>query len=104
MGSYMLQRTLDGSLWEDIGSITYNYGQDDALGGGLTPHLRHEFDLSDGSGGILARGLRLLVPATGIGGGTAIDEIEVYGTPIPEPASAGLLALGAAVLLRRRRA
>lgn len=104
MGSFTLQRTLDGSIWETIGTIDYNYGQDDALGGEFTPHLRHEFELSDGSGGILARGLRLLVPGTGIGPqGTAIDEIEIYGAPIPEPASAGLLGLGVVFLMRRRR-
>ena len=68
-------------------------------GAGFTPHLRHEFELSDGNGGINALGLRLLTPNSDI----AIDEIEVFGTVVPEPASAGLLALGAAFLMRRRR-
>jgi hypothetical protein len=71
--------------------------------------LRHEFTVaqSDGSS-ILATGIRLKVPGSGIGGqGTAIDELEVYGTLVPEPSSmvlavmAGVLGLGA--LWRRRR-
>ena len=99
-GTYTLQRTLDGTSWETLGTISLNYDEDDVPGGGVTPHLRHEFELSDGNGGITALGLRLLTPDAGI----AIDELEIFGTPIPEPASAGLLALGAAVLMRRRRA
>lgn len=104
MGTYTIQRTLDGSLWEDVGTVTYNYGQDGALGGGFTSWFRNEYSLSDGNGGILATGLRLLVPGTGIGaGGTAIDEIEIYGVAVPEP-STGMLALAAAgAMLRRRR-
>ena len=48
--------------------------------------FNHQFDFSD----------QLM-------GGRAIDELEIYGA-VPEPAGAGLLALGAALLLRRRRA
>ena len=33
----------------------------------------------------------------------SVGEIEAYGTPVPEPTAAGLLAVGAGVLLRRRR-
>ncbi len=105
-GTYTVQRTLDGSLWESIGSIAYNYNQDTGLGGGFTANLRHEFDLSDGSGGVLAKGIRLLVPGTGLNpGGSDIDELEIYGTlaVVPEPASAGLLALAAVFFSRRRR-
>jgi hypothetical protein len=103
MGTYTIQRTLNGTLWEDVGTVSYNYGQDATLDGGFTPWFRNEFSLSDGDGGILATGVRLLVPATGLGAGTAIDEIEVYGTAVPEP-STGLLALvGAGLMLRRRR-
>jgi len=43
-----------------------------------------------------ATGIRVLVPASGLGGGgTAIDELEVYGSPIPEPTSAVLALLAA---------
>ena len=105
MGTYTIQRTLNGSVWEDVGTVSYNYGQDGAVGGGFTSWFRNEFGLSDGNGGILATGVRVLVPGTGIGaGGTAIDEFEVYGVAVPEP-STGMLALaGAGLLLRRRRA
>lgn len=99
LGTYTLQRTLDGTSWETLGTITYNFDEDDVAGGGFTPHLRHEFELSDGNGGITALGLRLLTPNAGI----AIDEIEIFGT-VPEPASAGLLTLVAALFMRRRRA
>ena len=45
-------------------------------------------------------GVRVLVPASGLGGGgTAIDELEVYGSPIPEPTSAVLALLAAIGML-----
>ncbi len=100
LGTYTIQRTLDGSTWETIGTVE-NVRSDDAVpGGDFTSYLRHEYELSDGSGGITAMGLRLLTPD----GATAIDEIEIYGTLVPEPAGAGLLALAGAILIRRRRA
>ena len=104
-GTYTIQRTLDGSIWETVGTLDYNYSDDSVTGGGFTSYFRHEFDLSDGNGGILAMGLRLLVPATGIGAGTAIDEIELFGSPVPEPGSVALLAGGmlSLVSIRRRR-
>ena len=105
LGTYTIQRTLDGSLWENIGTVEYLRSDDAVPGGDFTAYFRHEFELSDGDGGILARGLRLLVPSTGLNGGTDIDELEIYGTPaVPEPAGAGLLALAGAMLMRRRRA
>ncbi len=107
LGTFTIERTLDpaGSpgSWETLGTVAINFSDDTVPGGGITAHLRHEFSLSDGDGGVLARGIRVLVPATGIGGGTAIDEIEVYGTVIPEPSAAVLALAGAGLLLRRRR-
>ncbi|MEO8352991.1 MAG: hypothetical protein ABI680_14770 [Chthoniobacteraceae bacterium] len=99
LGTYTIERTLDGSVWEVVGSASYNYLEDDALGGGFTPYFRHEFELSDGDGGINALGIRLLTP----NGATAIDEIELYGAPVPEPGSAALLVCGTLSLLARRR-
>ena len=87
MGSYKLQFTLvedpdeetadtgDAATgWQDIGAIGYLRLSDEFI-----PYLRHEFGISDGQGGVGATGLRIVVPQTGLGGGTAIDEIEIYG-------------------------
>jgi len=103
LGTYTIQRTLDGTTWETLGTVSLNFNDDTVAGGGVTTILRHEFDLSDGNGGVLARGFRLLVPGTGLGAGTAIDEIEIYGTFVPEPATGLLFLAGAGLLLRRRR-
>ncbi|MCA9218197.1 MAG: hypothetical protein KDB27_34250 [Planctomycetales bacterium] len=85
-GTYLLQYTLaqnpdesteatgDASTgWKDIGEISYSLQSDD-----FTPYWRHEFAIDDGSGGVAATGLRIVVPMSGLGGGTAIDEIEIY--------------------------
>lgn len=64
--------------WQTLGSVTYRGGQDE-----YSPFLRHEFSVGEGERGVVATGVRILVPANGLGGGTAIDEIEVYGTPFP---------------------
>ena len=107
-GTYVLQyttvtnpdadtaETADASTgWQTIGSFDYKF-EDQTF----TPYLRHEFDISLAGGRpILATGLRLLVPATGMGGGTAIDEFEVYA--IPEPATMTLLCLLALSLPKR---
>ncbi len=103
-GLYTLQITNDGSSWTNVGTIDLQNSFDGAIGGLASGYLRHEFDLSTSGGQpITATGLRLLVPATGIGAGTAIDELEVFGTPVPEPALASLLGCAVPLLRRRRR-
>ncbi len=59
--------------WKTIGEVAYSTNNDD-----FASYLRHEFTISDGTGGMQATGLRIMVPGTGLGGGTAIDEIEIY--------------------------
>jgi hypothetical protein len=83
-GVYELQITTDdnpgpGSTWTTLATLDYK-GSDDLIpGGDFTSHFRHEYEVSiEGGDPITATGVRVLVPATGIGGGTAIDEIEVY--------------------------
>jgi hypothetical protein len=107
LGIYTLQFTADGGVnWTTIGMLNYASDDDGAVGGGFTSYYRHEYAISDDIGNpITANGVRILVPGFGISGaGTDIDEIEVYGRPVPEP-TAGILVLAgfAGVLLRRRR-
>ena len=98
LGLYNIEITTDGINWTSIGTIDYQFGADDLVGGAFTEYLRHEFDISTAGGGpINATGLRILVPNNGI----AIDEIEIYG--IPEPSGAALLGLALAGFLVRRR-
>lgn len=59
--------------WQTLGTADYRVS--DAT---FTTYLRHEYAVSSANGGILASGFRLLVPATGLASGTAIDEIELY--------------------------
>lgn len=75
-------------------TFSLNYDQplvDDGPGGDFTAFLRHEFSVSQGGQAVLASAIRVLVPATGLGGGTAIDELEVYA--VPEPSSFAFLGL-----------
>jgi hypothetical protein len=107
-GTYTVQFTTDGSSWTSVGTITLSGPDEDTVpGGGFTSYLRHGFTLSAGTGDpLVASGLRLLVPGTGLAAGVAIDEIEVFGVAvIPEPAHAGvfLAALSLAALPHRRR-
>ena len=69
--------------WQTIGTVGYTQSTNDGPGGDFTSFLRHQFEVSDSGAGILATGVRLLVPRTGLGGGTAIDELEIYGTVGP---------------------
>lgn len=99
-GAYVLQYTtvanpnaltLDTD-WVTVGNIWLD-------GDNLTSADRHEYSFAP----VTATGVRLLVGGVGVASGRAIDELEVYAA-IPEPASAGFLALSAALLMRRRRA
>lgn len=57
--------------WATVGTLDYQ----SAGGTNFTlPHQRHRFNFDN----IDATGLRLIVPASGVGGGTAIDEFEIY--------------------------
>jgi len=98
-GTYYIQITTDAtvdgnSTWTTIGTIEIS--DDDAL--------RHVYTLTNS---ILATGLRIIVSDVGSATGTCIDEIEIYGTAVPEPAAFGLLAsllaFGAVVRERRRK-
>jgi hypothetical protein len=65
--------------WESIGTVQYLPGAEDAS---FTSYLRHRFDVGEGGSAIEATGLRIKVSIGGLGGGLAIDEIEV--NPIPD--------------------
>ena len=113
LGVYEIQVTTDAnpgpdSQWTAVGTLDYRSSVDVILGGGFTTYFRHEFDIAtDGGGSVLATGVRVLVPASGLGGGgTAIDELEVYASQIPEPTSvvlALLAAIGMLTVGRRNR-
>ncbi len=64
--------------WATVGTLDYQ----SAGGVNFTaPHLRHRYGFDP----VNATGVRLLVPATGLGAGTAIDEIELYETFVAPP-------------------
>jgi hypothetical protein len=109
IGFYTLQFTQvdnpDGSTpdtgdaatgWQTLGTIDLKFDTAE-----FNTYLRHEFQLSADEGPLTATGVRLLVPATGLAGGTAIDEIEVYA--VPEPGSWALMSLSGLALFRLRR-
>ncbi|MDA0814033.1 MAG: hypothetical protein O3C21_16785 [Verrucomicrobia bacterium] len=65
--------------WKTIGTIEYKQKGDDKVGELFTPYLRHEYTIANADGSpIGATGVRLLVPQAGLGGGTAVDELEVF--------------------------
>ena len=75
--------------WTDIADFSYNAivgSTDDAPQGLFTEWLRHQFEIGTDAGTpVVATGVRVLVPAAGLASGTAIDEIEVYGSVSTEP-------------------
>ena len=76
-----------GTGWANIGTLDYQ-----GAGAGLftAPSLRHRFIFSP----VAATGIRLLVPDTGIGPGTCIDELEAN-----PPDTSGDVAFGAELTL-----
>jgi hypothetical protein len=87
--------------WATIGTVDFQSNEDLVVGGSFTGFLRHEFGVSLNGDPLTASGVRLVVPAFGLSGGTAIDEIEVY--QIPEPSSFALTAIAMLGMLGRRR-
>ena len=81
-GDYILQYTSDGGgTWTDVATITYDaVGGDIAPGGEFTPWLRHEFEVKENGGPLVAGGLRLILP--GAANNVAIDEFEIYGSAV----------------------
>ncbi|MDB6133231.1 MAG: hypothetical protein JWM59_1474 [Verrucomicrobiales bacterium] len=67
--------------WQTVGTLDYAANDDTVPGELFTAFYRHQFAITQGAGstGVQATALRILVPATGIGEGTDIDEIELYG-------------------------
>jgi hypothetical protein len=88
--------------WATFSTVDYRVSDP----GVFDPFLRHQFTVSENGAPILATGFRIKPPLSGIAGGTAIDEIEVYGRAVPEPSTivlAGLGLLGLAIVRRRKR-
>ncbi len=91
LGTYTLQYTavanVDGNTaetgdastgWASIGQVTYGSDEDVRIGDGFTSFLRHAYDVRLNGEPVKATGIRIVVPASGLANGTAIDEIEIY--------------------------
>ena len=65
--------------WVTVATFDYTESLDAVVGAQVTTFLRHDYQImqTDGSA-VTATSVRLLVPTAGLGGGTAIDELEVY--------------------------
>jgi len=66
--------------WQTIGTLDYVANDDAVPGEAFTAYYRHEYEIAQGATPIQATGFRILVP-----GGTAIDEIELYGPGVVDP-------------------
>ena len=80
LGTYTLQIATNASFttnvsdWITVGTITYT---NSAVG--FSPWLRHRYQLATTTGAqIMATGVRLLVPSSGLATGTDIDELELF--------------------------
>ena len=80
LGTYTLQISTNASFttnvsaWTTVGTITYN-----GSAAGFSPWLRHRYQLASTTGAqIVATGVRLLVPSSGLATGTDIDELELF--------------------------
>ena len=88
IGTYTLQFTTvanpDANTpdndWTTVAVFDYTGEEDQEVGGGFTPWLRHQYAVSTGAGDpIAATGVRIVVSDHGI----AIDELELYGAEAP---------------------
>ena len=85
LGTYTLQISTNATFttnaadWITLGTITYT---NSAIG--FSPWLRHRYQVASTTGGlVVAAGVRLLVPDSGLSAtGTAIDELELFGSAI----------------------
>lgn len=84
------------------GKITLTTGTSTNLGTGvLAQNSTLTFNVTSDASGVIAFGF---AENTSGAGGTVMNGMTISGTfPVPEPATASMLALGAAALLRRRR-
>lgn len=112
---WSIQGSNDGSSWSNI----FAFSDDDAtatgsrLYAGNSPWTANDQVIRwDGDGADFAEPdayswfrLRMDSAAgwTGTGGQLSVAELELFGTPIPEPSNLALLALGCLGLIRRRR-
>lgn len=82
--------------WAPLGTLNYQSSDDTVVGGAFTSYFRHQYGITTSGGApVAATAVRLVVPDnTGIGSGTAVDELELYGSPVVLAETGGPLVLG----------